>query len=59
MSRTIHGTLTVSITVEVDDTFTEEDIASTAFIADYNFEAVEGASIVDTEIKEFEITDSK
>lgn len=57
MSRKIYGKLTVRIVIEVDDTYTEEDITSTAFLSDYNFEASDGTTIVDTEITEFEITD--
>lgn len=59
MSRKVYGNLTVKIIIEVDDTYTDIDIASTAFLSDYNFEAEEGASIVDTEITNFEITDCK
>lgn len=57
--RKIYGNLTVRIVVEVDDSYDDDDILSTAFIEDYQFWAADSASIVDTEIAEFEVTDSK
>jgi len=57
--KKLYGFLQVRIIVEVDDTFTDTDIASTSFIEDYEFVAVDGASFVDTEIVDFDITDSK
>lgn len=57
--RKIYGNLTVRIVVEVDDSYDDDDILSTAFIEDYQFWPTDSASIVDTEITDFEVTDSK